>query len=501
MIKSLFSLGGLLLAATVSAPLPALAEDRVFPLEEVSVFKELENHPELARAVSFANYADCDATPRSEVKKYPELKSQHPLYGTIDLGGEPLSGSGSISVHFVLDQTQPTVAPPKPKPSVFRRILGSWWFDDSDDGEEMLQFDRLYFDANRDLDLTNDPVLSRLKDPPWGNDRKGEFFRLPDAQPFEFAKMEFDGGPGGGTHTVQLLLTVVAATADEGYLEYRSPTARKGVIQIGDRQFTAVLAQTESITGRFDKPFVGLFLFTPQGIEQEPFWWGGNFLGTMREYDGQLYSCHATPSGDQLTVRPYTGDYGTLEIAAKGGGGKDVGAVGALLSRDGHLLFVGKAQSWYASTKEQSKRLPVGDYWPMNLTVGLGGFEVDFSPSRYDENGQDAAQEPRYLIKIRKDQSFAIDFSERPEITVVNPRPGATVKANEEIYVEAILVDRKLGLMIRDIEDTSGPGQEVTFQVEDGKPVTFTRYPSLNPTVTITDAAGAVVASGAMPFG
>jgi hypothetical protein len=137
----------------------------------------------------------------------------------------------------------------------------------------------------------------------------------------------------------------------------------------------------------------------------------------------------------------------------------------------------------------------------MNRTVGLGGFEVDFSPSRYDENGQDASQEPRYLIEIRKDQSFAIDFSERPEITVVNPRPGATVKANDEVYVEAILVDRKLGLMISDIKDTTGAGQDVSFPDEDGKLVTFKRYPSLNPTVTITDAAGAVVASGAMPFG
>ena len=63
--------------------------------------------------------------------------------------------------------------------------------------------------------------------------------------------------------------------------------------------------------------------------------------------------------------------------------------------------------------------------------------------------------------------------------------------------VMAVLVDPKLDIMIRRLEDTS---RQQTKDAE-GKPLGYARNLSLDPTVIISRAGGEKVAEGVMPFG
>ena len=63
--------------------------------------------------------------------------------------------------------------------------------------------------------------------------------------------------------------------------------------------------------------------------------------------------------------------------------------------------------------------------------------------------------------------------------------------------VMAVLVDPKLDIMIRGLDDTS----RKQTKDADGKPLGYTRNLPLDPTVIITRAGGEKVAEGVMPFG
>ena len=82
-----------------------------------------------------------------------------------------------------------------------------------------------------------------------------------------------------------------------------------------------------------------------------------------------------------------------------------------------------------------------------------------------------------------------------------SPAANETVLAGDEIDIEAMLVDPVLDVMVTDIRDTTRKEREYEYTDENGENVTVQRYASLNPTVTITSAAGKQVASGEMPFG
>jgi len=281
--------------------------------------------------------------------------------------------------------------------------------------------------------------------------------------------------------------------------------AREGKIRIGNQEYTAILAQSGTVTGRFDGPLTRLFL-TPTGSSgQRSSSWGPEALCTMREVDGQLYRISATASGDQLTVRPYRGEFGLLEVAAGQRQIEKLGAAGMLMSDDQALMILGKMPnpSMERWEKWRQNRLPVGDYWPIHLAADFGRVAVTLSQNSYSGGEVDDRQPkpPVYRIKIRKDTPFVLDFSGEPTVVFTGPGKGQTFKPGDTVKIEAVLTDAVLGMKINGLKDATRKMGDMKLTDHDGKEVTIPRYASLDPTVVITDSSRADVTSGKMPFG
>ncbi len=102
-----------------------------------------------------------------------------------------------------------------------------------------------------------------------------------------------------------------------------------------------------------------------------------------------------------------------------------------------------------------------------------------------------------YPISIRKDKPFVLDFSNKPDVMFASPARDQRVKLGESLEVKAVLVDPKLDMMIRNLDDTT----RKQTKGADGQPVNYQRPLSLDPQVIIARANGEKVAEGVMPFG
>ena len=103
-------------------------------------------------------------------------------------------------------------------------------------------------------------------------------------------------------------------------------------------------------------------------------------------------------------------------------------------------------------------------------------------------------------VKIRPDKPFVLDFSNDPEIMFASPAKEQTFRPGDEVSVMAVLTDPVLDVMVRHLNDTSRKQKDET-KLPDGTTRTVGRQLSLDPLVTITNSAGAVVSEGKMPFG
>ncbi|MHC4402783.1 MAG: hypothetical protein ACYTG0_24230 [Planctomycetota bacterium] len=516
-------LAGLALAFGALGLVPAIAgEEAVFEMREISVFDKLaEEDGGGPRRYQLMNgqHASCTPEPNDEVKAYPKLKSRQPLYGTLAVQRSLLNPTDTLDLHFVIDASgeAPADTPAEKAPAeesssllsspteartgeaeqsaqVARQGGESW---------EVLPYDRLYFDANRDLDLTNDPVVKLMEDPPSGALMPGEE-QQKNVRVFDYLNVPFDHGLELGTRPFCFLpkLTVVQ---QGGYMMFMPTTARQGEIRIGSRRYEAVLAQSTCVTGRFDAPFTNLLL-TPldkSEEQEEDFWLGAGWVSLMREVDGQLYRVTTTPAGDKLTVSPYRGDYGVFEVGPGTRAVDKLGAAGMFISEDQAMVILGSVFSPASVEKKRQARLPVGDYAPMALMVDFGRLGVRLSLNPYSADGSRASQEksPTFGIEIRKDKPFVLDFSNKPHVLFTGPSPTDACREGQSVQIEAVLLDPKLDLLIAGLEDTTQETGQMEFTDENGNQVKMPRYASLDPTVVITDPSGKEVASGKMPFG
>ena len=223
----------------------------------------------------------------------------------------------------------------------------------------------------------------------------------------------------------------------------------------------------------------------------------------MRLVDGQYYTTSTTPQGDKLTVKRYQGDFGILKI---GPGNRTLGRLsiqGSLESRS-TVLAVGLpgGASSGALMPVPECRLPVGDYIPNYVTIEYGHLRLGISQNYHsDGKPQDIDRNTwAYGIKIREDETFVWDFSDPPDVMFANPARDQTYKRGDEITVKAVLIDPKLTIMIRDLVDTERK-ETKTYDSGNGQTGSYETDASLDPTVTITNAAGKQVAEGVMPFG
>ncbi len=146
-------------------------------------------------------------------------------------------------------------------------------------------------------------------------------------------------------------------------------------------------------------------------------------------------------------------------------------------------------------------KVPVGDYTIDHTGIDYGSLHMTISDN-YHTDGirQDRHRQRKFMVQIRKDKPFVLDFSNKPEVLFAGPAKDSVFKPGDEVKVYAVLIDPALDIMIRRLDDTR---QKVKDEIDlgDGKKETREKNKSLDPVVTIADSGGKTVAEGPMPFG
>lgn len=445
------------LTAAVTLGAARDTNESVFALKEVSRFDR-------AAKMGFKLFGQQVSVSSDEipvaVKTWPAFKSGKPIYGSTRFDavyGKPDSG---IEYHFAFDESRGT-------------------------GQG---YDRLYFDHNRDLDLTNDKPLVPQNQPPEG--AKLGFAYIAQEIYFDSLALEFDFGPAG-KRLVEVLPRLVIYDKGRSSAHFVATKIRRGEIEIARQRFDALLGHEFTVGGRYDRPFTALHLIPKdaEGSETGIRDLQENFLGVLRKIGNTHYRFATTPTGDRLTVEAYDGAYGNLELGA---GERDVQEMGILngwlMSRNTLVSLEDALENPKAEKRPRRCRLPVGDYFPSDLLIRYGRLQV-FLSDNYHSDGKPRDDHARvHGIKIRSNEPFILDFSNEPEVLFALPPKNHRVKAGEELRVKAVLIDPKLDIMIRGLDDTTATGGNRPFA-------------SLDPRVVITRRNGERVAEGVMPFG
>lgn len=481
---------GLSLFATAIRPLSAEDGDRgasesevqmSFDLTEIPFDKACASLSELQHighrvylGLEKTEYTEDSTKPEKEVKKYPSLKSDKPLYGTVRFGTDPLHPKEGTDYHFVLDASEPG------------------------------KYDCLYFDADHDLDLTNDPSIKVSTDK-WP---EGLWARQDDKEDrfhFEELSVPMDFGSDLGIRPVKMLPLLFVQQEKTATLMFVSMAFRGGQIKIDDKQFDVILAQPNFISGRFDCPWTATYLTPPGKTNAREYWWGADRLGAYRRVNGKFYTLAASPMGDKLIVKLYDGDLGTFKVGPGPRDLKDLKMSGSLISEQLAVAigtFKEKEEGGYLDFESVEEfQIPTGDYTIDYLSVHYGPLRISLSVN-YHSDGipRDPKRENKFAIAIRKDQPFTLDFSNAPDVMFASPAKDQTFAPGDDISVKAVLIDPKLGVMIRNLDDTREKVKKET-DLGDGKKESYERQKSLDPVVTIVDSAGKTVSEGPMPFG
>lgn len=233
-----------------------------------------------------------------------------------------------------------------------------------------------------------------------------------------------------------------------------------------------------------------------------PYWWGSWSLNSKHLLNGKFYEFMLIENGDKLAGRPYTGELGTFKVGKGSRQVEKIEVSGSLMQANSVSVPVGYLSE--ARTKPVTQySLPVGDYTPYILAITYDGLRVQVSNNYYtNAQGQPSGADKVYGIAIRKDKPYVLDFSNEPTIIFESPKKENTsFTIGQEVKISAVLIDPKLDIMIRGLDDTSNKIKK-EYKDRDGN-VTHTAHlnKSLDPTVVIARSDGEIVGEGIMPFG
>ncbi len=209
---------------------------------------------------------------------------------------------------------------------------------------------------------------------------------------------------------------------------------------------------------------------------------------------GKFYTFASSPIGDQLIVRPYRGELGSFEVGAGTRKLDKLTVRGSVRGLERAAPVGGEVTGGSPAAARQCE-LPVGDYQPTFLTFDFGPLLISVSDN-YHSDGKPrdrGNQPPVHGIHIAKGKPFVFDFGNQPEVMFASPARAERIKAGETLEVKAVLIDPKLDMMIRRLDDTrlnqpqTAPGER--------------QKSSLDPKVLVLRANGEKVAEGVMPFG
>lgn len=475
------------------------ADQSTFKMEEISLLDQTQDVAGSMPPMFGGITAALTASPAKEVKAYPKLNSKQPLYGFVVLNQDSGKPGVAPKYYFVFDQSPEAV---KAAAKAAEKEPGEESNKKANNPAIKItpadEYDLLYFDANHDMDLTNDAVVHLMKERPkifarWlGNATNMRVFdavtvSLGEGQSVRMVPMQWSYGVYGNNQNQV-----------RGAVNFIATLARQGEIRLGKKAYKATLSQANGGLGRMDRPTSPLTLTPVDGPKQVQSYYWMNTLGTIREADGEFYNITASPNGDRLFVRPYSGERGVLEVSAGKRDIKEMGLTGILQSK-GSMLPLGEMS--YPLPVERARvakyRLPVGEYQAMLLNVDYGRLQVSL---RSNYNRPAVAGKMPGSIEIRKDKPFVLDFSEKAEMQFLNPPKGKVFKPGDAITLSAMLAIPEKSLQLSGLTDTSKKIGELKYMI-DGKPQTVPRYAPLEPEVVITNSAGKKLGGGKMPFG
>jgi len=450
------------------------------------------------RRYSRGQIGRCSSAPSKDVKAYPTLKSKRPLYGSVTFDANPNDPKSGITFQFVLDESGEATKPAEDEKSTSEKkgaekegTLGGLKVSPA---PAKAKYDRMYFDANGDLDLTNDGVLKvtekQALDSPYPA----------DAAVFEDLKVLFDFGPPAGKRPMVLVSRVAAGPPGSAMVEFKPKMARKGKIKLGDQQCVVWLSQSMMISGRFDRPLVQLDVVPADRESKAPLPLKSGFLGQMQVVDGKFWTVSASPLGDELTITPYRGDLGVLEIDSGGRTITDMGIVGRLVGPS-VMVPLGESEPWTPEVLPRRYEVPVGDYMLPMLTAQYGRlrFNARMMPNLGPAAGK-GARTPAYPVAIRKDKPFRLAFSGKPDVNFLSPNKTQAFKPGDRIHIAVMLTEAAPAVQITGLWDTTQKKGSATYRRGD-KEVTVPEYVRLDPTIVIRDSKKEQVVEGKMPFG
>ncbi len=441
--------------------------DRTFNLRKISAFKVDEK---LLNHFVRGQQSQCNDQPDSEVRIYPTFQSDKPLYGSIRFAEKYGQKNSGILYHFALDESQG---------------MGTG-------------YNRLYFDLNRDLDLANDELRAPLKRPP-----KEAILKNPHLKQqicFHCLDVDFDLDSVGKC-PLEIMPRLMIYERGYTWMSFVTTEAKKGKIKIVGQRYDVLLGHNHLISGSFNHPWTALHLIPNGDMKKQFRWQNADRLMAIHKIEGTYYCFTATPTGDQLSVRPYDGKLGTF---MGGSGERDltyIGCQGSLCSKD-TVVAVGSVQENGWSQPSLKSQIPAGDYLPSSLSLQYDKLSI-FISDNYHADGKPMSRtttDKKYGIKIREGEPYVFDFSNEPEVMFASPARDCRIKLGEELTVKAILIDSELDIMIRRLTDLSRK-EKKEYTMPDGQQRTTWREISLDPKVIITRADGEKVTEGVMPFG
>lgn len=448
-------------------------QEGTFTLKKISAFNVDEK---LLHNFVRGQLSQCSEQPEPGVKIYPAFRSDKPLYGSIRFAEEYGQKESGVLYHFALDESQG---------------MGTG-------------YDRLYFDLDRDLDLTNEEPGTPLKNPPNGAILNNKYTKKQVL--FDYLNVNFENN-STKSYPLEIMPRLSIYESGSVNLSFVTAEARKGKIRIAGRRYDVLLGHNYLVTGSFNRPYTALHLIPDGDIEKQLHWQGAERLMAIHKIEGTNYCFSATPAGDKLTAQPYDGKLGTF----MGGPGERnltyVGCQGSLSSED-KAVAIGTIQTNGWTQLSFKSEIPVGDYLPLSLTIQYKTLRIYLSDN-YHADGKPlnktalmskTAPEKRYGIKIREGEPFVFDFSNKPDVLFALPAKDNRIKPGEELTVKAVLIDPELDIMIRGLTDTTRKKRRERTSA-DGRKYSFSEQISLDPKVIIKRANGEKVVEGVMPFG
>jgi hypothetical protein len=267
---------------------------------------------------------------------------------------------------------------------------------------------------------------------------------------------------------------------------------KQGTITLAGRPFKVLLGQN---------PQREFYLYD---VEKKfgPYWWGSWSLHSYHKIDDAFYEFMTLDAGRKIATRPYKGEVGLIKV---GRGGRELEKVefSGSVHQAGYVSApIGTLQEYTIGPVPECE-IPVGDYSAYLIHLTYDNLAIDIS-NNYHTNAQGVrnGNDIVYGMKVGRDTPCVIDFSNEPMVIFDEPTADQTsFRRGAQIQFAAVLIDPKLDIMIRGLNDTSVKVDK-EYKDRDGKVIHTARVDKpLDPKVVIARADGEVIAEGVMPFG